>query len=166
VQLAKRRGAQVIGATTHAEKAAAIRSLGADHVLCTKEEDVTHAVRRLGGVDVVLEMVGGTESYKRSLACLNPFGRMVVYGAASGELRGTIEPVGLMGKNLTVSGYYLTGVIDRRERCAATMAELCAAVVASQVRVVRGATLPLAQAAEAHRLLEGPTSVGKIVLVP
>jgi NADPH2:quinone reductase len=57
-------------------------------------------------------------------------------------------------------------VIDRRERCAAAMAELCAAVVAGHVRVVRGATLPLAQAAEAHRLLEGPTSVGKIVLVP
>jgi NADPH2:quinone reductase len=161
VQLAKKRGARVIGTTTHAEKLDAIRALGADHAICTKDEDVTHAVRRLGGADVVLEMVGGTESYKRNLACLNPFGRMVVYGAASGELRGTIEPVGLMGKNLTVSGYYLTGVVGIRERCAPPMAELAGDVVAGRVRVVRGATLPLAEAAEAHRRLQAGASVGR-----
>ena len=53
-------------------------------------------------------MLGGTETYKRNLACLAPYGRMVVYGAASGDLRGTIEPVSLMAKNISVIGYYLT----------------------------------------------------------
>jgi len=166
VQLAKRMGASVVGTTSHASKLDAIRALGADHAICTKDADFVHAVRALGGADLVLEMVGGTETYKRNLACLNPFGRMVVYGAAGGELRGTLEPVGLMTKNLTVSGYYLTRIIDRRELCAPQMAELAQAVVAGEVRVLRGATFPLAEAADAHRALEAGGTVGKVVLVP
>ena len=121
----------MVGATTRPEKADALRALGVDHVIVSSREDVAHAARRLGGVDVVFEMVGGTEAYKRGLACLRPFGRMVVFGAASGELRGALEPVGLMAKNLTVSGYSLTGVVADRARCAPPLAGLVEDVLAS-----------------------------------
>lgn len=166
VQLAKRRGATVIGTTTHSHKLETILALGADHAICTSNEDFAHAVRKLGGVDLVLEMVGGTEIYRKDLACMNSFGRMIVYGAAGGDLRGTVELVGLMTKSLTVSGYYLTGVVMQREKCAPPMAELAQDVVAGRVRVVRAETFPLARAADAHRILEAGGNVGKIVLVP
>lgn len=166
VQLAKKMGASlVIGTSTKTEKLDAIRALGADVALSTRDPEFVQAVRRAGGVDIVLEMIGGTETYKRNLACLNPWGRMVIYGAASGELRGTIEPVGLMMKNISVTGYYLTPMVARRELCAPAIAELTQDVLAGRVRVVRGATLPLADAADAHRALESGRVTGKIVLV-
>ena len=160
VQLAKLHGAsQVVGTASSEEKCALVRELGADLAV---------EYRNLQGVkaDVILEMLGGTETYKRNLACLAPFGRMVVYGAASGDLRGTIEPVSLMAKNVSVIGYYLTAVLRDRAACEPAMTELCDHVVAGRLRILRGATLPLARAADAHRLLETRSSTGKIVLLP
>lgn len=113
----------------------------------------------------ILEMIGGTDIYKQNLACLAPGGRMVVYGAASGDVRGTIEPIGLMGKNVAVLGYYLAGLVDRREICARPIAELAADVLAKRIRLLRGPTFSLDRAAEAHRALESGTSIGKIVLL-
>lgn len=158
VQLAKLGGAsQVVGTASSEEKRALVRELGADLA-------VDYANLQGVKADVILEMLGGTETYKRNLACLAPFGRMVVYGAASGDLRGTIEPVSLMAKNVSVIGYYLTAVLRDRAACEPAMAELCDHVVAGRLRILRGATLPLARAADAHRLLETRSSTGKIVL--
>jgi len=169
VQLAKRKGASFVAGTVgSAEKVGLVRDLGADLVVDTSKDDFVQAVKGAarGGVDVVLEMIGGTEIYKRNLACMAPLGRMVVFGAASGQLRGTLEPVGLMGKNLTVVGYYLTAMLDRPELCAPALAELARYVVEGSVRVVRARTYALAEAAEAHRAVESRGSVGKIVLIP
>ncbi len=169
VQLAKRMGASfVVGTVGSAEKAALVRELGADLVVDASKEDFVQAVKGASkrGVDVILEMVGGTEQYKRNLACLAPFGRMIVYGAASGQLRGTFEPVGLMGKNLTISGYYLTALIDDVALCAPPLAELAGWVASGSVRVVRAETYPFSRAADAHRAMEARGTVGKIVLVP
>jgi NADPH2:quinone reductase len=167
IQLAKQLGASlVVGTAGSADKCALVRELGADLAIDYRKEDFLQAVkaRSRDGVDVVLEMLGGTDTYKRNLACLAPFGRMVVYGAASADLRGTIEPVALMAKNASVIGYYLTAVLRRRDLCAPALAELAGHVVAGRVRVVRSATLPLARAADAHRMLESRESTGKIVL--
>ncbi len=167
VQLAKLMGAGFVAGTASTEaKCALVRELGADLAVDYKTGDFLQAVkaRSKDGVDLVCEMLGGTDTYKRNLAVLAPFGRMVVYGAASGDLRGTIEPVSLMGKNASVIGYYLTAVLRKRDLCAPAIAELCDHVVARRLRILRGATLPLARAAEAHALLEGRSSTGKIIL--
>ncbi len=169
VQLAKQMGASfVVGTVGSAEKIGLVRELGADLVVDATKDDFVQSVKGASkrGVDLVLEMVGGAEQYKRNLACLAPFGRMIVYGAASGQLRGTVEPVGLMTKNLAVSGYYLTPLIDQVDLCAPQIAELARWVVERSVRVVRAKTYRFADVVEAHRAMEARATVGKIVLVP
>ncbi len=167
VQLAKILGASFVCGTASSEgKCALVRELGADLAIDYRREDFVAAIKAKSreGVDVVLEMLGGTENYKRNLMLLAPYGRMVVYGAASGDLRGTIEPVMLMGKSNSVIGYYLTRVTARRELCAPAIADLAAHVVAKRLRILIGASLPIARAADAHRQLESRTTTGKIVL--
>lgn len=168
VQIAKKLGASLVVGTASAEKKKKVlEDLGVDVIADRKAGDLVQTVKRASaaGVDVILEMGGGTDAYKRNLACLAHEGRMVVYGAASGDVRGTIEPIGLMSKNLAVLGYYLTAVVDRRELCAPAIAELAADVVAKRIRLLRGPAFPLDRASEAHRTLEGGASIGKIVLL-
>jgi NADPH2:quinone reductase len=166
VQLARRMGASFVAGTCSPQKAELVRSLGADLVVNYREDDFATRIRSAvpGGVDVVLEMLGGTDSYKRSLACLAPLGRMVVFGAASGDVRGTLEPIGLMHKNLTVTGYYMTPLLERRELCAPPLAEMAEAAARGELRVIIGKTHRLEDVAEAHRELAGRSSTGKVVL--
>ncbi|MBK9263907.1 MAG: quinone oxidoreductase [Polyangiaceae bacterium] len=168
VQLAKRMGASfIVGTVGSPQKADLVRSLGADLVVDYRQDDFATRIRSeiKEGVDVVLEMLGGTDSYKRSLSCLAPLGRMVVFGAASGDRRGTLEPIGLMHKNLSVIGYYMTPLLERRDLCAPPLADLANAVSKGELRVIIGKTYELEECAEAHRALAGRTSTGKLVLL-
>ncbi len=168
VQLAKRMGASFIAGTVGSpHKADLVRSLGADLVVDYRQDDFATKIRGAvkEGVDVVLEMLGGSESYKRSLSCLAPLGRMVVFGAATGDRRGTVEPIGLMHKNLSVIGYYMTPLIERRDLCAPPLAEMADAATKGELRVIIGKTYPLEDAAIAHQDLAGRASTGKLVLV-
>jgi NADPH2:quinone reductase len=169
VQMAKHMGAAaVVGSAGSEEKRALVRELGADACVDSRDEGFWAKARDAAGgaFDVIIEMTGGSEAYKRDLSVLAPFGRLVVFGAASGDRRGTIEPVGLMGKNQTVTGYYLTPVLARRDLCAPPLAEIARDVVAKKLRVIVGARYPLADAIEAHRAMESRGTQGKIVLVP
>lgn len=169
VQLAKRLGAKVIGTAGADEKLALVRSLGADVAINHRTTDLVAAVREATGkrgVDVILEMVGGTEAYAKNLSMLTHFGRMIVFGAASGETHGTLEPISLMAKNATVCGYYLTPVLRQRELCAPPLAELAAAAVSGSLRILVGKTYPLAEAAAAHRDIVQRGTTGKLVLLP
>ncbi len=170
VQLAKARGAvQVVATAGSDEKLALARSLGADVAVSYKDEAWAARVKEAtggAGIDVLLEMLGGTDALRKNLSLLAPFGRMVVFGAASGDTHGQIEPVALMAKNLSVTGYYLTPLVRRRDLCAPPLAEMAAEVAAGKLRIVIGARYPLADAAEAHRAMEARRTTGKIVLVP
>ncbi|MCC6998361.1 MAG: zinc-binding dehydrogenase [Deltaproteobacteria bacterium] len=170
VQLARLAGAsQIFGTAGGPDKCALVRELGADVAIDYKSENFAERVNQASagaGADVILEMLGGAEVMKKNLACLAAFGRLVVYGAASGDLRATLLPVSLMPKNQSVIGYYLTPLTRRRELCAPALAEVAAHVVAGRVRVVIGARLPLRDAAEAHRRMESRGSTGKLVLEP
>lgn len=168
VQLAKHKGASfVVGTVGSPHKADLVRSLGADLVVDYRQDDFATRIRTevKQGLDLVLEMLGGTDSYKRSLSCLAPLGRMVVFGAASGERRGTIEPIGLMHKNLSVIGYYMTPLLERRDLCAPPLADMALMASRGDLRVIIGKTYELEDAAQAHRDLAGRTSTGKLVLV-
>jgi NADPH2:quinone reductase len=165
VQLAKRAGAEVV-ASASVEKHALLRELGADTVVDSRQDVLRQVKTAVGEVDVVLEMIGGTESYKKNFAMLRSRGRMIVYGAASGDTRGTFEPIGLMGKNLSISGYHLTPLLAERELCAGALAELCELAASGALRVVIGGRYPLVEAARAFAALETRGTVGKIIVNP
>jgi NADPH2:quinone reductase len=170
VQLAKRFGAaQVIATAGSAEKLDLARSLGADVGIDYKQTDLVAAVKDAtggNGVDVILEMLGGQEALEKNLRCLGTFGRMVVFGAASGDTKGTIEPIALMAKNQSVIGYYLTPLLKRRELCAPPLAEVAALAASGELKVIIGGRFALADAVVAHRRMEGRETIGKIVLEP
>jgi len=168
VQLARRRGCRVVGTAGSDAKRDLARELGADQVVPSRSTDFALGVLGAapGGVDLVLEMVGGSRAYEENLSCLAPFGRMIVYGAAGGDVSGTVRAVRLMSKSLSVAGYSLTHALHDRSLCEGPLQELFGLVARKALRVVRHATWPLGDAARAHADLEARQSVGKIVLVP
>lgn len=163
IQLAKAAGATVV-ASASVSKHALARELGADHVIDSRGDVLAQVKATTGEVDLILEMVGGTESYKRNLAALAPLGRMVVFGAASGDTRGTVEPVGLMSKNATIVGYYLTPLLARRELCEGPLDELTRGAAEGKLRVIVGARYPLADGKRAFEALESRETTGKVIL--
>ncbi len=165
VQLAKRAGAAVV-ASAGKDKHALLRELGADVVIDSRDDALRQLKEAVGEVDLVLEMIGGTEQYKKSLAALRSRGRIAVFGAASGDTRGTFEPIGLMGRNLSIAGYHLTPLLAERELCAPPLAEMCELAATGALRVVVGATYPLAEGAKGFTHLESRSSSGKVVLLP
>ena len=117
------------------------------------------------GADVILEMVGGEEFLQNNLRCLAAWGRMVVFGAASGE-RGTIVPVDLMRKNHSVVGFFLPQVMGRPDLYLPSLQEMLGWIQSGDLKITVGARYPLQDAAEAHANLEGRRTTGKIVLNP
>jgi putative PIG3 family NAD(P)H quinone oxidoreductase len=165
IQMAKAAGALVVATARGAAKAMAARELGADVAVDASDDDFAAAAVAFGGVDVVLDMVGGPY-FEGNLAALKPLGR-IVYIAAQGG--GTIEvPImALMQKRATITGSTL------RPRSADEKARLTAEVervvwpwiAAGKLRPVIDRTFPLTQAAQAHAALESGAVVGKIALI-
>lgn len=169
VQLARVLGAGlIIGTVGSAEKAKLALELGADAVINYREETVAARVQALTGgvgVDVVLDGVGA-DTFEASIASLAPWGRLVCYGMASGPP----PPVAfgsLYGDNRSIVGYSNGGHRRRRPE-SLRPAGLAALKLLAQGRwkPVIGARLPLAQAAEAHRMIEDRESIGKVLLIP
>src|SRR5262249_3694614 len=125
VQLGKHLGMTVIGTASSDEKLARVKALGADYVINYREQDYVPLVldythRR--GADVILEPNGG-DQVNRDVACCAPFGRIVLFGMASGDL----DPlnVGAMFQNsIAVSVFWMVTLIRERERFAQVAAEL------------------------------------------
>jgi NADPH:quinone reductase-like Zn-dependent oxidoreductase len=174
VQLARVQGAgTVIGAAGSRDRRKAALAAGADHVVDYTEAGWVEQVREVvpGGVDVALETVGGATT-SQTFATLGPFGRMVVYGYASGnpgvldaadQHRLFYEPV----LNQTVTGFNIGAWFGLRpERAVAALGELIGLVARREVQIPVGEVLPLAEAARAHGLIESRHVIGKIVLRP
>ncbi|RSK44728.1 NAD(P)H-quinone oxidoreductase [Hymenobacter perfusus] len=164
VQLAHALGSRVAATVGSPEKAAAVHALGADTVINYKEADFEAVLADTGGADVVLDMVGGDYTAK-NLRLLREDGRLVFINAMRGG-PAEFNALDIMARRLTITGSTL------RPRSAGFKAALALEVerhvwpllASGAVRPVLHATLPLAQAAEAHRLLESSTHIGKIVL--
>lgn len=165
IQLAKAVGARVLGTVSTESKARLAREHGADEVLLYGAgDDVAERVRALTGgrgVELVLDSVGAS-TWKSSLESLAPFGHLVSYGNASGSPP-PVDVESLYEKSLKVSAYWLhtrhPPELHRQAREA-----LRAELAEGRLRVRLGLVLDLAQAAEAHRQLEGRGTVGKVVL--
>jgi NADPH2:quinone reductase len=168
VQMAKRRGARVIGTVGTEAKAALAREAGADEVVLYTQEDFLEAVKRLTGgrgVDVVYDSVGKTTAEK-SLDCLVPRGMMVFFGNASGPVP-PIDPLALSRRgSLFLTRPNLVHYIADRASLEARAADVLGDAAAGRLRVRIDRTYPLAEAAEAHRALEGRQTAGKVLLIP
>ena len=168
VQMAKLLGAgKVIATASTREKLELARDLGADVLVNYTEDGWPERVREAtdgAGADVIMEMVGG-DFPEKNLSCLARFGRMVVFGAASGD-RGKMVPAGLMNGNQTVTGFWLPRVMGRPDLVGNSLQDILGWVASGELRLTIGARYPLERAAEAHADLEGRRTTGKIVLNP
>jgi NADPH2:quinone reductase len=168
VQMAKRLGATVIGTTSSEEKAQLVREAGADHVILYTQTDFEAETKRLTegrGVDVVYDSVGQT-TFEKSLNVLRMRGMLVLFGQSSGKVP-PIDPLILNSKGSlfltrpTVFHYTAT-----REELLWRSGDVFKWVAAGQLQVRVDRQLPLADTAEAHRLLASRQTAGKLLLLP
>jgi NADPH2:quinone reductase len=166
VQLAKLLGAgTVLGTASSEEKLAYVRQLGADVVINYRSSDWVEQVKSATGglgADIILEMVGG-EIAAQNLRCLAPFGRMVVYGAASGQVT-QFSGIQLMYRNQALIGYWLSAWLSRPERVALALQELTRYVDSGALKVLVGQIFSLEQAAQAHQAIAERRTTGKVIL--
>ncbi len=167
IQMAKAFGAKVLATAGNAEKCAACEALGADRTVNYREQDfVAIAKEETGGkgVNVVLDMVGG--SYiEREIAALAPDGRLVFIAFLGGS-KAEINFLPVMLKRLTVTGSTLRArSIDFKAAIADNLAKSVWPLLESgRMKPLLHAGFPLEEAAEAHRLMETSTHIGKIML--
>jgi NADPH2:quinone reductase len=159
VQLAKHLGARVVATASSPEKRRVALDLGADEAY-SYEEFPTRVK-----ADVVLDAVGG-KVFEHSIGILNPLGTIVGIGFADGWWD-PLDTALMVGRNLALQGFYLGRLMKLRpEVVHEATREVVALWESGAVRPVVGATFPLTEAADAHRLIEERRSVGKVVLVP
>ncbi|HVY55136.1 MAG TPA: NADPH:quinone oxidoreductase family protein [Thermodesulfobacteriota bacterium] len=179
VQLAARSGCEVYGMAGSAEKLDLIRSLGAVSAFDYRDPDCFKSLIALtGGVDVVIEMVGG-DTFRKSMDSLNPFGRLVVTGFASLDLNKwnpaswwrtwrdmPRADVGLLAtKSAAVMSSHLGYLLDREpEIMTGLYGELREFTAAHGIRPVVNMVFGLGEAALAHEYMESRKSTGKVLL--
>jgi NADPH:quinone reductase len=168
VQLARRWGAgRVIGVASTPAKRRLAEQLGAHVTLNADPEFLRDRIVEANGgsrVDVVLETIGG-EVFRQSLHALAPFGRIVVFGSASGQPR-DVPPDELEELNAALAGFWLRPLIKAPERLSEPLAELFEYVREGSVRPHVGRVYALDEVRDAHADLEGRRSVGKLLLSP
>lgn len=165
VQIAKLRGARVIGTVSTEEKEKLARQAGADEVL--RYEGFSEAVRDLtgSGVHVVYDGVGAA-TFDGSLASLRPRGMMALYGQASGPVP-PIDPQ-VLGQHgsLFLTRPSLAHYVATREELAWRASDLFGWVAEGRLKVHVSGRYPLAEAARAHEDLEARRTTGKLLLLP
>ena len=167
-QMARRRGARVIGTASTPEKAALAREAGADHVILYTERDFETDARAMtngAGVDVVYDSVGRT-TFDKSLACLKARGMMVLFGQASGAVPPVDPQVLNRLGSLFLTRPSLHHHVATRDELLWRSGEVLGWVADGTLRLRVGLELPLAQAAEAHRRLEARATTGKVLMIP
>ncbi len=165
VQWAHQLGARVIGTVSTEEKALAAREAGADEVILYTQKDFVAETKRLTGgrgADLIIDGVGKT-TFAGNLEAAALRGHIVIYGMASGPAD-PIGPNSLMGKSLSISGGSLGNYIANREDLLRRAQDVLEGMRAGWLKLRLDKVLPLAQAGDAHRLLEGRKVIGKVVL--
>ena len=167
-QIAKMRGARVITTVSTDDKAVLSREAGADEVILYTQQDFEIEVKRLTdgkGVHVVYDSVGKT-TFDKSLSCLTPRGVMVLFGQSSG-LVPPMDPLVLQHKgSLFLTRPTLVHYIASRADLEKRTSDLFSWIEAGKLRLRLEFEYPLAQAADAHRALEGRKTTGKVLLIP
>ena len=168
VQMAKMRGATVIGTAGSEEKAKLAKGAGADEVIIYTEQDFVEETRRITdgvGVHVAYDSVG-KDTFDGSLDCLRRRGYMVLFGASSGpvppfDIQTLNQKGGLFLTRPALAHYTAT-----REELMWRAESLLSWIGQGNLDVRIGGTYSLADAAQAHRDLEGHKTTGKLILLP
>ncbi|HKE22320.1 MAG TPA: quinone oxidoreductase [Bryobacteraceae bacterium] len=167
VQMAKRAGARVFGTVGSQEKARIARAHGADDAIVYTEQDFAAEVKRATGgrgVDVVYDSVGKT-TFDKSLNCLHPRGLLALFGQSSGPVP-PFDPTILNGKgSLFLTRPSLGHYLLSREELLWRAGDVLQWISEGKLKIPIFRTYPLAEAAQAHRDLEGRKTTGKLLLV-
>lgn len=168
IQIAKLLGAQVIGTVSAEAKARIAKEAGADHVILYTQTDFLAEVKRLTdgrGVHVVYDSVGQT-TFDKSLDCLRPRGTLVLFGQSSGPVP-PFDPGKLAAKgSLFLTRPTLAHYNMDRAEILQRARDLFDWTASGRLQLRMEKTFPLADAAEAHRQLEGRKTSGKVLLLP
>src|ERR1043165_5455137 len=168
VQLAKAAGARVIGTAGSREKAQLARDAGAGEMIVYTEPDFESEAKRLlggSGADVIYDGVGKS-TFDADLNLFRPRGYLVLFGGASGPVP-PFGPVTLSQKgSLFLTRPTLGHYIAKREELEQRAGDLFAMIGAGKLKVRIHNEYPLADAAQAHRDLEGRRTTGKLLLIP
>jgi NADPH:quinone reductase len=165
VQIGKLLGVEMYGTSSSDEKLARVRKLGLQHRINYKQGDYEEAIKDLTqgeGVDAVFEMLGG-EHVTKSVRCLRDFGRVIVYGSATGQ-KPELDTRLLYAKGASVHGLWLSYLSANRKLMNEAWQQLSAWTSQGHLRPVIGEVLPMERAQEAYRLLSEGKNFGKIVL--
>ena len=165
VQWLKHLGAVAIGTVSTEEKAKVAREAGADHVIVYTKQDFAEEAKKITngkGVDYIIDGVGKT-TFTKNLDAVRNRGWATVFGMASGPAD-PLSPNALMTKSITISGGALFNYIVTREELLGRANDLFRAIREGWLKLRIDHAFPLAQAAEAHRLLEGRKTMGKLIL--
>ena len=168
IQILKQLGATVIGTVSTEAKAKLAKEMGADHLILYTQNDFLAEVKKLTdghGVNVVYDSVGQT-TFDKSLDCLRPRGYLVLFGQSSGPVP-PFDP----GKLAAKGSLFLTRpslahyTLDRAELLQRAN-DLFSWTASGKLKLRMEKTFPMAEAAEAHRQLEGRKTTGKVILLP
>ena len=168
IQLARARGARVLATAGSDDKCRACEELGAERCINYRTDDFVEVVKAVTdgrGVDLILDIVGGDYA-PRNLVALAQDGRLVQIGLMGGTTA-TVDLNRLMRRRLTITGSTLRprSVEEKGDIAAALLDQVWPLLEEGRVRPIIYRTFPLAEAAEAHRLMESSEHIGKIVLV-
>lgn len=168
VQMAKMAGARVFGTVSTEEKARIARAAGADETILYTQQDFEAEVKRATsgrGVDVVYDSVGQS-TFEKSLNCLRPRGVLALFGQASGPVP-PFDPSILNGKgSLFLTRPSLAHYLLTREELEWRAGDVLNWIASGKLKLRVERTYPLAEAAAAHRDLEGRHTAGKLLLIP
>jgi NADPH2:quinone reductase len=168
VQMAKMRGARVFGTVSTGEKAKIARQAGADETILYTSQDFEAEVKRLTGgrgVDAVYDSVGQS-TFEKSLNSLRPRGVLALFGQSSGPVP-PFDPNILNGKgSLFLTRPSLAHYLLTREELLWRAGDVLGWIAAGKLKLRIERTYPLADAAAAHRDLEGRRTAGKLLLIP
>src|SRR4029077_21030564 len=168
IQIAKQLGANVIGTVSTEAKAQLAKELGADHVILYTQSDFLAEVKKLTdnrGVHVVYDSVGQT-TFDKSLDCLKPRGYLVLLGQSSGPVP-PFDPGKLAAKgSLFLTRPSLAHYTLNRDELLQRSADLFNWTASGKLKLRIEKTFSMANAADAHRALEGRKTTGKVILLP
>jgi NADPH:quinone reductase len=165
VQIGKILGIEMYGTSSSEEKLGRVRELGLQHGINYKQRDYVEAIKELTngeGVDAVFEMLGG-EHVAKSVRCLREFGRVIVYGAATGQ-SAQIDTRILYTKGASVHGLWLSYLSGNRPLMESAWKQLSEWAAAGKIQPVIGKVFPLDQARDAYTLMQEGKNYGKVVL--
>jgi NADPH2:quinone reductase len=167
IQIAKMRGARVFGTVSTKEKAALAKEAGADEVILYTEQDFEAEVMRLTngkGVNVVYDSVAKT-TFDKSLNCVGVRGVLALFGQSSGPVP-PLDPARLAKNAVFLTRPGLAQYTTTRAELLQRAGDLFDWIASGKLKLRISQTLPLKDAAEAHRLLEGRKTTGKVLLIP